>query len=326
MIEKELIKINNQLWYYKTYNQLIEKCQEMEVIGYPDDVYTEVHHIYPKCLGGDNSRINLVRMPIRYHIMAHLLLVEMYPKNLKIIYAANLMVSTSTSSTNYVRDKERLFSVQKHFSTKTIARIKELNIFARRGENSPNFGKPCSKETKQKISEANKGRIVSKETREKISKAGLGRKHSEESKRKMSKTRKEKGTWNKGKKLSEEERLKMSEVRKGKNYMTEENKRKLIEINTGKPRSPETRRKISEAHKGEKNHMWGKSVDISTRKKISDALKQKKIIPINSKKTQDPKGVIYQSIEQCAKANGIAKTTLRRWIIEHPEKGYKFVD
>ena len=72
--------------------------------------------------------------------------------------------------------------------------------------------------------------------------------------------------------------------------------------------------------------MWGKSLDSSTRKKISDTLKQKKIIPVNSKKTQDPKGVIYQSIKHCAKANGIAKTTLRRWIIEHPEKGYKFVD
>lgn len=34
-----------ELWYYKQYNKLIDKCIQMESEGYPEDVYTEVHHI-----------------------------------------------------------------------------------------------------------------------------------------------------------------------------------------------------------------------------------------------------------------------------------------
>ena len=60
------IKYHNQLWYYKTYNQLIDKCIQMESEGYPEDMYTEVHHILPKCMGGTNDESNLVRMPVRY--------------------------------------------------------------------------------------------------------------------------------------------------------------------------------------------------------------------------------------------------------------------
>lgn len=89
---QEEIKYHNQLWYYKTYNQLIDKCIQLESDGYPEDMYTEVHHILPKCMGGTNKEDNLVRMPVRYHIMAHLLLVKIYPNIGKIIYAANIMI------------------------------------------------------------------------------------------------------------------------------------------------------------------------------------------------------------------------------------------
>ncbi len=58
---QEEIKYHNQLWYYKTYNQLIDKCIQMESEGYPEDMYTEVHHILPKCMGGTDSRKNLIK-------------------------------------------------------------------------------------------------------------------------------------------------------------------------------------------------------------------------------------------------------------------------
>ena len=88
---QEEIKYHNQLWYYKTYNQLIDKCIQLESDGYPEDMYTEVHHILPKCMGGTNKEDNLVRMPVRYHIMAHLLLVKIYPNIGKIIYEQSLL-------------------------------------------------------------------------------------------------------------------------------------------------------------------------------------------------------------------------------------------
>lgn len=67
-----------ELWYYKQYNKLIDKCIQMESEGYPEDVYTEVHHILPKCIGGTNKKNNLVRMPIRYHIFAHIFLMKAF--------------------------------------------------------------------------------------------------------------------------------------------------------------------------------------------------------------------------------------------------------
>jgi len=47
-------------------------------------------------------------------------------------------------------------------------------------------GKPCSEETKKKISEALMGNILSEETRRKMSKAHKGLHHSKETKRKIS--------------------------------------------------------------------------------------------------------------------------------------------
>ena len=71
-VQKNNIKINKimtELWYYKQYNNLIDKCIQMESEGYSEDVYTEVHHILPKCMGGTNKKDNLVRMPVRYGII-----------------------------------------------------------------------------------------------------------------------------------------------------------------------------------------------------------------------------------------------------------------
>ena len=79
--------------------------------------------------------------------------------------------------------------------------------------------------------EGTSGYIVSKETKRKISEANKGRTHTEESKRKMSEA-------NKGKKASKETKRKLSELNKGEKHP-----------NFGKKASEETRRKLSEANK-----------------------------------------------------------------------------
>jgi len=73
------------------------------------------------------------------------------------------------------------------------------------------LGRPCSEETKRKISESNKGKQPSKETVAKIlknRKSNKGFKHSEETKRKLSE-------WRKGKTLSKETIEKMRAKTKG---------------------------------------------------------------------------------------------------------------
>lgn len=160
MTEEE-IKYHNRLWYYKTYNQLIDRCIQMEKDGYPEDMYTEVHHILPKCQGGTNEKCNLVKMPVRYHIMAHILLAYAFPEEKILLYAAGCMISLGNKFTN----EQRKLGL-KSFSTKIIADIREKSKLAMKGryagDRSPSWGRKASEETKRKQSLAKKGKYSGK--------------------------------------------------------------------------------------------------------------------------------------------------------------------
>lgn len=56
-------------------------------------VYYEKHHIIPRCMGGSNSRSNLVLLTPEEHYLAHQLLVKIYPKNHSLIKAATIMTA-----------------------------------------------------------------------------------------------------------------------------------------------------------------------------------------------------------------------------------------
>lgn len=144
-----------ELWYYKQYNKLIDKCIQMESEGYPNDMYTEVHHILPKCMGGTNKKNNLVRMPVRYHLFAHIFLMKAYPSNPSLIYAANRMLSFNGNS---LENREPII---KNFSTILISEIRSnlSNERSKRmkGKNHPLYGTHHSEETKDKIRRARLG-------------------------------------------------------------------------------------------------------------------------------------------------------------------------
>ena len=59
--------------YQKHYDQLIYKARMTPYNG-----YTEIHHIIPRCLGGDNSPSNLVKLSAKQHFVAHHLLFKIY--------------------------------------------------------------------------------------------------------------------------------------------------------------------------------------------------------------------------------------------------------
>ena len=61
--------------YYQWYQNLVLKSKNRKL---DNTVYKESHHIIPKCLGGDNSETNLVKLTLREHYIAHLLLSKMY--------------------------------------------------------------------------------------------------------------------------------------------------------------------------------------------------------------------------------------------------------
>lgn len=81
--------------YSKVYTDLIEKARKRTI-----ECYTEMHHIIPRCMGGTDDRENLVALTAEEHYLAHQLLVKIYPKNPKLIYAANMMCVNATQRNN----------------------------------------------------------------------------------------------------------------------------------------------------------------------------------------------------------------------------------
>jgi hypothetical protein len=79
-------QINNTMNYEYHYNLLIERARYREIYS-----YTELHHIIPKCMGGKNSKENLVRLTPEEHYVAHQLLCKIYPLDRKLIHAACMM-------------------------------------------------------------------------------------------------------------------------------------------------------------------------------------------------------------------------------------------
>ena len=154
-----------------------------------------------------------------------------------------------------------LSNTGKQRSEETRKKLSISHIGIQKGEKHPLFGKKHSEDSIRKMSESHKGNVAwnkgvkgyktkpcSEETKKKISEANKGIKHpfygkhlSKETKRKISETNKGK---NLGKKLSLETRKKLSESHKGQNTWSR-----------GKKKSEEFKRKMSERLKGHKNFL-----------------------------------------------------------------------
>lgn len=72
--------------YQNIYQQLVERAKSRTIDG-----YTEKHHIVPRCLGGSDTKDNLVSLTAREHFIAHLLLVKIHNGNLKLVKAVAMM-------------------------------------------------------------------------------------------------------------------------------------------------------------------------------------------------------------------------------------------
>jgi hypothetical protein len=124
--------------YEKIYNQLIERSQ-IENRKKSCGIYFERHHIIPKCIGGSNDKTNLVLLTAREHYIAHKLLCEIYPDNIKLHYAMWAMINGVTKRTDYrvsSRDYDRIkqnhvVAVRKTHTNKIVSietRNKQSNI------------------------------------------------------------------------------------------------------------------------------------------------------------------------------------------------------
>jgi len=83
--------------YQKIYYSIIEKRKINVATG-----YTEEHHIVPRCLGGSNDKLNLVKLTAKEHFICHLLLTKMYTKEsleyYKMCHAFLMMLRSSSGN------------------------------------------------------------------------------------------------------------------------------------------------------------------------------------------------------------------------------------
>lgn len=105
--------------YIKIYENLIEKCK-CRIIDV--DQYYENHHIKPKCLGGDNTNSNLVKLTYREHLLAHWLLHNIYPENIKLHRAFNFMAYGEWNIKEYKKTiNSRMLEMEKIQLVKTFS-------------------------------------------------------------------------------------------------------------------------------------------------------------------------------------------------------------
>ena len=76
--------------YQKVYTSLISN-RIANPLKKSNDLYVEIHHIVPRCLGGSDEPENLVRLTAREHFIAHRLLAKIHRSDSKLQYAVFLM-------------------------------------------------------------------------------------------------------------------------------------------------------------------------------------------------------------------------------------------
>lgn len=150
--------------YQKVYNALISKRKEF-LLKKSKDLYTELHHIVPRCLGGADDKENLVRLTAREHFIAHRLLAKIHKYNSDLALAVLLMVSNLkgvkiVSSRQIEKLREEISSATKSRWTSEL-KIKASErmsgqrnfCFGKYGEEHPAFGHKKSVEFKGMVSE-----------------------------------------------------------------------------------------------------------------------------------------------------------------------------
>lgn len=130
--------------YTKWYDNIIRFAQIRTLAA---GIYSETHHIIPKSLGGTNDSTNLVILTGKEHLVCHLLLTKMTSgkQKAKMINAAWAMATLATNDQVRYRVTGRIYEMlRQQFANSHSIRM---------------TGRHHTKNTKQKISLANKGKL-----------------------------------------------------------------------------------------------------------------------------------------------------------------------
>ena len=141
------------------------------------DGYVEKHHVIPRCMGGDNSKENLVILTAPEHYVAHLLLVKMHPDHRGLLWAASAMTN---GTRNQHRSGNKMYEwLRKRLSVMMSDRVvsdeTRAKLSASAKGNQRTLGMVHSDETKRRMSVAARRRGFTPEHREKIRQARTGK-------------------------------------------------------------------------------------------------------------------------------------------------------
>lgn len=133
--------------YKRIYDALVEKAKVRGLDKSSVDYYTEIHHIVPKCLGGEDTSDNLVMFSGREHFVAHMLLWKAYPENISLMRAAHIMGSRW--------DKNTVGTSGGQINSKMYSKLRQEYAEAVRvqciGEGNPFYGKTHDRETVERM-------------------------------------------------------------------------------------------------------------------------------------------------------------------------------
>lgn len=159
--------------YYNKYHKIIKHYKELD-LKRSNELYTENHHILPKCYGGLDVECNLVRVPARVHFLLHWMLYRIY-KTPGMAHAWNMMCCVST---NHIRYNAKSFECARRagsFAAVHSLSGKKLSKTHRDNISKGGKGRIFSAEHKARLTISNTGRPVSAETREKIRAGNKGK-------------------------------------------------------------------------------------------------------------------------------------------------------
>lgn len=105
--------------YARIYNNLISK-RETHHLDKSKTVYTELHHILPKCLGGTDCCNNLIRLTGREHFVAHRLLSKIHRDSKPLSLAVLLMTRIGNHIILSSREIERLRQLASNYSSESL--------------------------------------------------------------------------------------------------------------------------------------------------------------------------------------------------------------
>ena len=133
-----MTKLSSLMNHLKTYLKLIRKVERRGWKKSTAPIYTETHHVFPKCVYGQNSRV--VQLTAREHFIAHALLAKVAISRWGISDKRTWDLVTAFSQMGGCKLPQRNGSLSSRMVELGRKMFCEVHSLRHRGKNNPTFG------------------------------------------------------------------------------------------------------------------------------------------------------------------------------------------